>query len=344
DNYLATAFSLGSEFTVSNSYFCQNNLDITASANSLVNCYSVTFSGNPTVKTQGNVNWYYHSTCGLGKSNAGEKHITAENILTKLESENGFDREKIKGKIDSLKIFLNENIKSLTPDPAKMTFRKLINLYKKYDMEEMKLYLQEVIANKNLQNLNVWAKRHLIDYYNYKKEFQNSLSVANEILLNENEADPIMVCETLFEKGMIYVYALPNKDEAVNAFIELVKKYPESPLAKAAKQEISRMDKDYQENLQTNTNSLEEKELTINNNPNPFNPVTTIQYNLPKDVNVVLEVFNIQGQKVKTLVNSQQKAGSYEVQFDGANLASGVYIYKIKAGNFTQSKRMLLIK
>ncbi|MBN1407086.1 MAG: T9SS type A sorting domain-containing protein [Calditrichaceae bacterium] len=98
----------------------------------------------------------------------------------------------------------------------------------------------------------------------------------------------------------------------------------------------------------TNLHSYNQKmplnDMLFSNYPNPFNSITTIQYNLTKDVNVMLEVFNVQGQKVKTLVNSHQKAGRYEVQFDGANLASGVYIYKIKAGNFTQSKRMLLIK
>ena len=86
------------------------------------------------------------------------------------------------------------------------------------------------------------------------------------------------------------------------------------------------------------------KEFTISNSPNPFNPVTTIKYNLPEDVNVTLEVFNVRGQKIKTLVNRFQKVGNYDVQFDGTNLASGVYIYKIKAGNYSMSKRMLLIK
>ena len=80
------------------------------------------------------------------------------------------------------------------------------------------------------------------------------------------------------------------------------------------------------------------------NYPNPFNPSTTIQYDLPEDVKVVLEVFDIQGQKVKTLVNGFKKTGYYEVIFDGSHLASGVYIYKIKAGDFSQAKRMLLIK
>ena len=80
------------------------------------------------------------------------------------------------------------------------------------------------------------------------------------------------------------------------------------------------------------------------NYPNPFNPVTTISYALPVEQNVTLEVFNIQGQRVTTLVNERQKAGWHEIPFDASRLASGVYIYRIQTGSFVEIKKMMLMK
>ena len=80
------------------------------------------------------------------------------------------------------------------------------------------------------------------------------------------------------------------------------------------------------------------------NYPNPFNPTSNIQFTLPETNNVRLDVFNINGQLVQTLVNSRMNAGEHTVQFDAGNLASGVYMYRITSGNFVQSKKMTLIK
>ncbi|HBQ58474.1 MAG TPA: hypothetical protein DD671_02315, partial [Balneolaceae bacterium] len=80
------------------------------------------------------------------------------------------------------------------------------------------------------------------------------------------------------------------------------------------------------------------------NYPNPFNPTTNISYAIPEATQVTLEVFNMLGQKVKTLVNERQVAGSKMVSFDASSLASGVYIYRLQAGSFVKSQRMTLIK
>ncbi len=80
------------------------------------------------------------------------------------------------------------------------------------------------------------------------------------------------------------------------------------------------------------------------NYPNPFNPATTIEYDLPKTAEVTLEVFDILGQKVDLLVNSKQEAGHYDVIWDGKDYSSGIYFYRIKAGDFTETKKMLLLR
>ena len=80
------------------------------------------------------------------------------------------------------------------------------------------------------------------------------------------------------------------------------------------------------------------------NYPNPFNPSTKIKFSLPASSNVKLQVFDILGREIKTLINSFKKAGYYEVQFDASELSSGVYIYRIQADNFISSKKMILLR
>ena len=80
------------------------------------------------------------------------------------------------------------------------------------------------------------------------------------------------------------------------------------------------------------------------NYPNPFNPSTTIKYQVPTEGPVELSVYNVLGQKVAALVNEDVHAGSYEIQFNGLKLASGIYLYKLHAGSFNEIKKMILLK
>ncbi len=80
------------------------------------------------------------------------------------------------------------------------------------------------------------------------------------------------------------------------------------------------------------------------NYPNPFNPTTTIQYSISSMADVRLEVYNVIGQRVATLVNQQQAPGQYNVSFDASSLASGLYFYRLQSGNQVQTNKMMLIK
>jgi hypothetical protein len=80
------------------------------------------------------------------------------------------------------------------------------------------------------------------------------------------------------------------------------------------------------------------------NYPNPFNPATTIVFSIPSSELVELKVYNIVGQEIAILVNEPKQAGKYSINFDASELASGIYLYKIKAGSFQSTKRMILLK
>jgi len=82
----------------------------------------------------------------------------------------------------------------------------------------------------------------------------------------------------------------------------------------------------------------------LQNYPNPFNPSTTIEYDLPKAATVRIEVYNLAGQKVGTLLNKRVAAGRHEVEFNAQNLSSGVYFYRIQTGEFQDVKKMILLK
>jgi hypothetical protein len=80
------------------------------------------------------------------------------------------------------------------------------------------------------------------------------------------------------------------------------------------------------------------------NYPNPFNPATTIKFSIPEQSRVTLKIYDVLGREVSTLVNEVRNAGNHEVNFNASNLASGMYIYSIKAGDYNASRKMMLLK
>jgi photosystem II stability/assembly factor-like uncharacterized protein len=84
--------------------------------------------------------------------------------------------------------------------------------------------------------------------------------------------------------------------------------------------------------------------VLLQNYPNPFNPSTAIRYSLPHRTQVMLAVFNILGQQVALLQNGAQDAGLHEVRLDGSSLASGVYFYRLRAGEYVETKKLILVR
>lgn len=99
----------------------------------------------------------------------------------------------------------------------------------------------------------------------------------------------------------------------------------------------------YSEVVNVDVNAPVQFELS-QNYPNPFNPSTTINFSIPQSSNVTLKVFNTLGQEVKTLINQNMESGAHSISFDASELNSGIYFYKLDAGQFSEVRKMTLIK
>jgi hypothetical protein len=102
--------------------------------------------------------------------------------------------------------------------------------------------------------------------------------------------------------------------------------------------------------LTNDANLLIPTEFALHQNyPNPFNPTTQIKYDLPEDASVTINIYDLMGRSIKSLVNSNQSAGYRSIQWKGTNnlgeqVSAGIYLYMIQAGDFRQTKKMVLLK
>ena len=94
----------------------------------------------------------------------------------------------------------------------------------------------------------------------------------------------------------------------------------------------------------TDNSPLPEQYILLQNYPNPFNPTTTIKYSIPKSGEVSLIVYNLIGQEVIRLVNENQQQGNHQVKWNASNVASGMYIYRLQAGDYVETRKMVLLK
>ena len=153
--------------------------------------------------------------------------------------------------------------------------------------------------------------------------------------------------------GNIYFYGLKDNDQAKLYFNQYVQSYPDDPMVETAQYMLEILgNQSLPKEKQTKdgiTNSLPKEFALSQNYPNPFNPETQIRYQLPADCFVTLIIYNMLGQRIRTLVNQKQPAGSYTVHWDGKDdngmmVASGLYLYKLNADRFNKLKKMVLLR
>jgi hypothetical protein len=155
----------------------------------------------------------------------------------------------------------------------------------------------------------------------------------------------------LFSLYDIHAYNFFDKDVAQNILTDLRRKYPNDRRVRLAEKRFdlilegtsNRLAKGEFANSEIET-SVPAEPILHQNYPNPFNPTTTIRFAIPQNEHVTLKVYDLLGREVGTLVDEARNAGSYDETFDASKLASGVYIYKITSGNFSASKKLLVVK
>jgi len=186
----------------------------------------------------------------------------------------------------------------------------------------------------------------------YSEAINNLTTILTKYNLNEN-----IEKNTLFTLGSFYTLFSNNKTDADNYYNILKTKYPEDDLTTQI-EIVKRLGESYDRKKEVIERPESEigtkaksgsKEISISNYPNPFNPETTIEYNLPIEGNVKLEVYNSIGQLINVLVEGNQSAGRQRVTWNGkdsfgSSVSSGIYFYRIKTNSFSQVKKMILMK
>ena len=210
------------------------------------------------------------------------------------------------------------------------------------DYTDIKNFLSGIIEKKEYATLKPQAERLMIEYYRLTKDFTRAIETADNLIKNYKE-DADFLSGVLYAKGLIEAYDLNQPDIATETFSYILQQYPENSLAVLAENELKILGKEVQE-PKAGEGEITSNEIELNNYPNPFNPTTMISYTLPIDSKVVIKVYDILGREVETLVSDFKTAGKYSVNFNASNLSSGIYFYSISAGNFHQTKKMILTK
>ncbi len=218
--------------------------------------------------------------------------------------------------------------------------------------------MTEKIATENIylkpsSSLQLTTSYYVIDSDNTKKlvngdeiKFSVELVDANSKEVKTSFDEAKYDSKSSPEKKSSYTLNLKNIKEG-NYFLRISTKTSggsEFYFCDVQDEESSNLKKGEQIELEFNYYKIPTGYSLGDNYPNPFNPSTIIKYQLQKDGFVSLKVYDMLGREVANLVNEIKKAGSYEVNFDAHNLASGVYVYTIHANDFMQSKKMMFLK
>jgi len=171
----------------------------------------------------------------------------------------------------------------------------------------------------------------------YTKSTDGGASWSNPVLLEDNPTQDFRypsIAESNPDNNFVDIVYQQDPVPGSSAFRD------NAPISRAQLlfRRLSMLSSRDNRNIRVETYRLEQ------NYPNPFNPTTNITYVLPKTENVSLKVYDVLGREVATLVNEVKPAGAYTVPFNASNLASGVYFYKLQAGSFVQTKKMMLVK
>ncbi len=322
-------------------------------------CYHVV-NDNPSHSLNATYNYWYN-TIRLGGLYPG--NIDISNPLNKASNQLDFlakDKYKkakdlrIKGDKEAAKITFKEIVESYSEsDEAHLALNEITDLLaqdnkKNEAIEYFKALRTKLKQKKQKSKLEPFADRNLLYWLQLTGEYKEAETLYDEVIKNNNDAEKDG--DLLYRKALLLMHNLDRTEEAIPVLQQVaVLNNSVSDLAKDNLRNLNAFIPEQEVQLKSTPEATLSQGSPLefalfNNYPNPFNPTTEIKYQLPQAANVTLVVYNIMGQEVARLVNEQKTAGFHSVKWDASNVASGAYIYKITAGSFTATKRMLLIK
>jgi len=178
---------------------------------------------------------------------------------------------------------------------------------------------------------------------------QSNRNISLDNVLFEYGTSDIIEKGVIYSKFMYYLNEERNKEKAEEQYQILAEKYPDDPITAEAWFQLNggslnKKQSEFNNESVLNSDETPTNYALIGNYPNPFNPSTTIKYELPEKGHVVLKVFDILGNEVAELVNEFKNEGSYTIRFDAGHLSSGLYILTIRVNGFSATKKMVYLK
>ena len=362
-NFDAGVYISAGSFNVTYNYFCGNGYDIYTSNGGYGYANSNQYSRSLPGAVYGNVfTTGVNSVCSANRSSSGlTKNANESNYNTASDSleaqflallNNHKDIYKTSSKesaglAPSINSLINTVSSKLPNVKDKSAFKRNVDfLFQLYSSVNKKgdfyATISSMLNNSRYNTYSLILKKYNIQQLVDQKNYTGALSVADNILSAE-KTDTALICEALYEKGLVNKYFLKDNEKASEAFRQITFNYKNNILSKFAENELGDVSLG-KEIAVKNTSQPDSKELILNNYPNPFNPATKINFSIPQPSNVKLTVYNVLGQKIVDLVDEFKDKGNYTINFNASNLSSGIYITVLRAGSKSISNKIFLVK
>lgn len=287
----------------------------------------------------------YVSTSSVNTNVTKKLNTSNNNNFADISAGIGLEKQ---GKINEAVNHYKKMIKN--DNNVRFALTKLVNFIHKYSRNDILNYLKSLSNNSKYSAL---ITKLIADIYLQNNQFNDAINAYNSVI--NNHSDSFQGINSRFEKMFAYLHIKKDKTKAKQILSEIKSmnltddiwnmriKTAEHFLGNSSTAMIANSNITLQKN-NTEFNSSPDVYTLFDNYPNPFNPTTTISYSIPKGSFVTLTIYDVLGREVKTLVNKFQTKGKYNYTFNARNLTSGVYIYRIKAGDFAATKKLVLMK
>jgi len=221
-------------------------------------------------------------------------------------------------------------------------------------VSEILLYLEDLAEKQKQESLfQHYILARTIPFLQRNGYYKEAVE-RTEMLLNASKENKQMCMYLQFNLGLLFKNGLQDQGNAIAAFKTFLENYEHdvlSPLAVIELEMMEMMDNGLARRTPQQSSTVEvPTSFTLSQNyPNPFNPQTTINNQLANECVVAIKIYNLLGHEVRTLVNERQSAGNYSLVWDGHDnwgqpVSSGVYVYRIAAGEFSEVRKMELLR